>query len=121
MIDSPRWEGTVSLQVTARSDNNLRIAITGSLLVHALLFLILAWMFAGEAARRLWQQATVKPKEKEVTLLFPEQIIPEPPPLLPPPPPKKEIYIRTAQNERSETAPKNAPFKIGRASWRDRV
>jgi hypothetical protein len=95
--------------VTAHSDNNLRIAITGSLAVHALLFLLLAWMFAGETARRLWQQAQAQPKEKEVTLLFPEQIVPEPP-SLPPPPPKKEIYIRTAQNERAETAPKNAPF-----------
>lgn len=98
--------------MTAHRDNNLRIAITGSLVVHGLLFLVLAWMFAGEAARRLWQQATAVPKEKEVTLLFPEQIITEPPPLLPPPPPpkKSEIYIRTAQNEKAEAAPKNAPF-----------
>lgn len=97
--------------VTARSDNNLRIAITGSLVVHALLFLLLAWVFAGEAASRLWRQATEPPKEKEVVLLFPEQIMPEPPPVVPvPPPPKKEIYIRTAQNERAETAPKNAAF-----------
>jgi len=97
--------------VTAHRDNNLRIAITGSLVLHAVLFLILAWMFAGDAARRLWQQATAVPKEKEVVLLFPDQIIPEPPLLPPPPPPKKsEIYIRTAQNERAETAPKNAAF-----------
>lgn len=98
-------------RVTARPDNNLRIAITGSLVVHALLFLLLAWMFAGEAASRLWRQATA-PREKEVVLLFPEQIMPEPPPVVPPPPPapKKEIYIRTAQNERAENAPKNAAF-----------
>ncbi|MFN0075147.1 MAG: hypothetical protein ACKVY0_01600 [Prosthecobacter sp.] len=95
--------------MTAHRDNNLRIAITGSLVLHALLFLILAWMFAGEAARRLWQQATAVPKEQEVVLLFPEQIVPEPPPL-PPPSKKSEIYIRTAQNERADTAPKNAPF-----------
>ena len=37
--------------MTASPDKNLRIAITGSLVVHALLFLLLAWMFAGEAAR----------------------------------------------------------------------
>ncbi len=102
----------MSRTVTAHRDNNLRIAITGSLVLHALLFLILAWTFAGEAARRLWQQATAVPKEQEVTLLFPEQIIPEPSPLLPPPPPpkKSEIYIRTAQNEKAEAAPKNAAF-----------
>ncbi len=98
--------------VTHPADKNLRIAITGTLVLHALFFLILAWMFAGEAARKLWQQAIKPPKEKEVVLLFPEQLIPEPPPLLPPPPPvpKKEIYIRTAQNERAENAPKNAAF-----------
>ncbi len=96
----------------AHSDKNLRIAITGTLVVHALLFLGLAWMFAGEAARRLWQQASAAPREKEVTLLFPEQIMPEPEMRLPspPPPPKKEIYIRTAQNEHADAAPKNAAF-----------
>ena len=54
----------MSRTVTAHRDNNLRIAITGSLVLHALLFLILAWTFAGEAARRLWQQATAVPKEE---------------------------------------------------------
>lgn len=101
--------------MTTPSDKNLRIAITGSLLVHGLLFLALAWMFAGEAARKLWQQATAQPKEKEVTLLYPEQIIPEPEmkppePPAPPPPPKREVYIRTSQNEAAAAAPKNAPF-----------
>jgi hypothetical protein len=98
--------------VTASPDKNLRIAITGSLVVHALLFLLLAWMFAGDAARKLWQQAVTPPKEKEVMLLFPEQLIPEPVmlPPAPPPPPKKEVYIRTSQNETAASAPKNAPF-----------
>lgn len=94
------------------ADKNLRIAITGSLVLHALLFLILAWMFAGDAARKLWQQATATPKEKEIEFVLPEQIITEPEmkPPAPPPPPKKEIYIRTSQNETAESAPKNAPF-----------
>lgn len=102
--------------MTVHPDKNLRIAITGSLVVHALLFMVLAWMFAGDAARRLWHQATTPPREKEVMMLYPEQLIPEPPmlvpppPPLPPPPPKSEVYIRTTQNERSNTAPKNAPF-----------
>lgn len=99
-------------QVTAAPDKNLRIAITGSLVLHALLFMILAWMFAEEAARKLWQQSMEAPKEKEVTLLFPEQIMPEPEmkPPEPPPPPKKEVYIRTSQNVAESAAPKNAPF-----------
>lgn len=98
--------------MTATPDKNLRIAITGSLVLHGLLFLILAWLFAGEAARKLWQQSQVQPKEKEVTFLFPEQIMPEPevPPPAPPPPPKKEVYIRTSQNAPEAEAPKNAAF-----------
>ncbi|MDB6005092.1 MAG: hypothetical protein JWR15_2079, partial [Prosthecobacter sp.] len=97
--------------MTARShsDNNLRIAITGTVVVHALLFLLLAWMFASDAARKLWLQAQKPPKEKEVTLLFPDQIMPPPAPV-PPPPPKSEVYIRTAQNQASDTAPKNPAF-----------
>jgi hypothetical protein len=97
--------------VTAHSDsnNNLRIAITGTVVVHALLFVLLAWMFATDAARKLWEQANKPPKEKEITLLFPEQIMPPLKPV-PPPPPKPQAYIRTAQNVSSETAPKNPAF-----------
>ncbi len=96
--------------MTARSDsdNNLRIAITGTVVVHALLFVLLAWMFATDAARKLWEQANKPPKEKEVTLLFPEQIMPELKPV--PPKPKPQVFIRTAQNESSEDAPKNPAF-----------
>lgn len=100
--------------MTNANDKNLRIAITGSLVVHGLLFLVLAWMFAADAAQRLWQQATVPPKEKVVTLLFPEQFMVEPkvepPPPQPPPPPKREVYMRTSQNETAAAAPKDAPF-----------
>lgn len=97
--------------VTARptSDNNLRIAITGTVVVHALLLLLLAWLFATNAARKLWDQAQKLPEEKEVMLLFPDQIIPPPAPV-PPPPPKREVYIRTSQNQASDTAPKNPAF-----------
>jgi outer membrane biosynthesis protein TonB len=96
--------------VTARSDNNLRIAITGTLVVHALLLLLLAWLFAGDAARKLWAEANKPPPEKEITLLFPDQIIPLLKPLPPPPPPKPEVYIRTSQNQAADTAPKNPAF-----------
>jgi len=97
--------------VTATPDKNLRIAITGSLVVHALLFLLLAWMFAGGAARKLWQQTITQPKEKEVTILYPEQIMLEPEKIPPEPPPaKKEVYIRTSQNTAEASAPKNADF-----------
>ena len=91
------------------SSSNLRIAITGTLVVHALLFLLLAWIFAREVAMKLLQEANQPPKEKEVMLLFPDQILPP----LPPPPPKPkepEMYIRTSQNAGLDTAPKNAAF-----------
>ena len=97
--------------MTARPDtanNNLRIAITGTLVVHALLFLLLAWMFAKDAALRLWNEAHKPPPEPEVTLLFPEQFMPPPPPV--PVPQKPEVYMRTSQNQASDTAPKNAAF-----------
>lgn len=104
---------TAALQNNDNSSNNLRIAITGTVVVHALLFLLLAWIFAKEAALKLWQEAHQPPKEKEVMLIFPDQLIP--PPLEPPPPPppqvkKPQVYIRTAQNESAPSAPKNAPF-----------
>ncbi|OYW74281.1 MAG: hypothetical protein B7Z37_18395 [Verrucomicrobia bacterium 12-59-8] len=93
-----------------RRSSNLRIAITGTVVVHALLLLLLAWMFASEAAHRLWLEAHQPPKEKEKeeeVLLFPDQFLTPPPPK---PKPERQVYIRTAQNESSDTAPKNPAF-----------
>ncbi len=111
---------------TSTHDKNLRIAITGSLVLHALLFLLLAWMFAGDAAHRLWRQAAAPPRQKEVMLLFPEQIMPkedeqakkepepEPEPKkkeIPPPPPlPPDQYLRTTQNQTATEAPKKPAF-----------
>lgn len=114
-------------------DKNLRIAIIGSLVVHALLFVLLAWMFAGEAAHRLWKQTSAPPRDKEVMMLFPSQILPpkeeeaakkpEPTPepkkeeepekkveIPPPPPLPPEQYIRTTQNQTATEAPKKPAF-----------
>ena len=92
-----------------RRSSNLRIAITGTLVVHAILLLLLAWMFASDAARKMWLEAHKPPKEKEKeeeVLLFPDQFLTPPPPQ----PPKPEVYIRTSQNQASDTAPKNPAF-----------
>ena len=93
-----------------RRSSNLRIAITGTVVVHAILLVLLAWVFASEAAHRLWQQAHMPPKEdkakEEEVLLFPEQFLPP----LPPKEKKPEVYIRTSQNQASDTAPKNPAF-----------
>ena len=92
--------------------SNLRIAITGTVVVHALLLVLLAFVFASEAAHRLWLEAHQPPKEEkkeEEVLLFPEQFLTTPPT---PPKPKQErqVYIRTAQNEGSDTAPNKPAF-----------
>lgn len=98
--------------MTSSRDRELPIAIAGSLLVHVLLFLLLAGLFANPTK---WEfeaaKVAAKPKEKKVTLIFPEQLIPPPPlPKPPVPPPKKEIYMRTTQNEASSEKPKDAAF-----------
>ncbi len=98
--------------MTPPRDRELPIAIAGSVLVHVLLFFLLAVMFAN---RKEWDfkaaGVAAKPKEKEVTLIFPDQLIPPPPlPKPPVPPPKKEIYMRTTQNEAAGEKPKNAAF-----------
>jgi outer membrane biosynthesis protein TonB len=98
--------------LTAPRDKELPIAIAGSLLVHVLLFLLLAALFANPTK---WDfkaaEVTAKAPEKQVTLIFPDQLIPPPPVPKPPvPPPKKEIYMRTTQNEAAGEKPKNAAF-----------
>lgn len=91
--------------------SNLRIAITGTVVVHALLLLLLAWVMASDAARRLWREAHQPPKvekKEEEVLLFPDQFLPPPPPAKP----KQErlAYMRTTQNQAADSAPKNAAF-----------
>ncbi|MCF7788385.1 MAG: hypothetical protein K9N47_19855 [Prosthecobacter sp.] len=91
-----------------RRSSNLRIAITGTVVVHVILLVLLAWVFASEAAHRLWLEANQPPKEnvkEEEVLLFPDQFLTPPPPK-----PKPQVYIRTSQNEGSDTAPKNPAF-----------
>jgi len=118
---------------SSTQDKNLRIAITGSLVVHALLFMLLAWMFAGDAAERLWKQTAAPPKEKSVTMIFPQQLMaaederkarekekekePEKPKeepkkkeIPPPPPLKPDQYLRTTQNQTAKEAPKKPAF-----------
>ncbi|MDI1313261.1 hypothetical protein [Prosthecobacter sp.] len=95
--------------IDQRRSSNLRIAITGTVVVHAILLVLLTLMFANEAAHKLWLEANQPPKveeKEEEVLLFPDQFLPPPPP----PKPKPQIYIRTSQNEGSDTAPKNPAF-----------
>jgi len=101
--------------LTLTDNRTLQIGIAGSVAVHVVLFFILAWMWgAGAAARWLESQRRVEP-EKQVTLLFPDQVIevqpaaPAPPPP-PPPKPTPKPYIRTTQNKAAANAPVKADF-----------
>ena len=88
------------------------IAIAGSLLAHLLLFFLLAALFANSTKWEFKSTEVVatQPKQKEVTLIFPEQLIPLPLPKPAVPLPKQEIYMRTTQNEASSEKPQTPAF-----------
>jgi hypothetical protein len=97
--------------VTLTENRTVQIGIAGSVAVHVALFFILAWMWGLDAAAR-WMSEQAKEAEKQVTLLYPEQVIEMLKPILPPPPPKPEStpYIRTTQNQTASAAPAKANF-----------
>jgi hypothetical protein len=96
---------------SARAKNrDVEIAIGVSVVAHVLLLMWVVWELAVVMSERMSRAEEVKPEE-ELTLLYPEQILPEPP--APPPvvpKPEEKSYIRTTQNARSEEAPKQADF-----------
>lgn len=100
--------------MTLTENKTLQIGIVGSVAVHVVLFLILAWVWGADAASR-WLAARQQEAEKQVTLLFPDQVIEmkQPEIVSPPPPPPKPIqkpYIRTTQNVAAGNAPSKADF-----------
>lgn len=89
---------------------NVQIGIATSVVLHALLLFLFAWMLGVEqTARDLWKQARQAAQEPKVTLLFPEQIVPLPTPKLKPKLEQKQ-YIRTSQNEAEEAKPVKSDF-----------
>ena len=98
--------------VTLAQDRNIQTGLAGSFVIHALALLLLLWGFSTEAGKHLLPPPVVKEEPvQEVTMIFPEQLIPAP--LLPKEPPPK-AYIRTTQNEGVAAAPKNAVFQSDR-------
>ncbi len=99
--------------MTLTENRTVQIGITVSVAVHVALFLVFAWIWSIDLASR-WLSEQAKAAEKQVTLLYPEQVIemlaPVPPP--PPKPPKSEStpYIRTTQNQTASAAPAKANF-----------
>ncbi len=97
--------------MTLTHDRHLQTGIAGSVAIHALLLLLIVWGVSSQAGRNFAGEEKVAVEEiPEVTLIFPDQIIPEPPPLTPLP----EFFIKTTQNEAVAAAPKNAKFQSDR-------
>lgn len=87
---------------------NVQIGIATSVVLHAALLFIFAWMLGIEqTARELWKQARKAAEEPTVTMLFPEQVMPTP--KLKPNLETKQ-YIRTTQNESTEAKPVKSGF-----------
>lgn len=98
--------------MTLTENRTVQIGIAGSLAVHVVLFVLLAWLWGVQAAAR-WMKRAAVVEEKQVTLLFAEQIIAVPAPAPAPPPPPKaspKPYIRTTQNQAAAAAPAKADF-----------
>jgi hypothetical protein len=91
----------------------VEIAIGTSVVVHVLLILVLLWQWGSGLAERWMEANRAAAVPKEVTLLYPEQIIEiEVPALLetPKPKPEPQQYIRTTQNTADDEAPMKADF-----------
>ena len=94
--------------MTTTDSQNVRFAVTTSVVVHALLLLGLAWIMGLETAARLSVARQAKAREvPSVALLFPEQVIPTPAlrPKL-----NTRQYIRTAENEPATGKPVKSDF-----------
>jgi|JI6StandDraft_1071083.scaffolds.fasta_scaffold00701_10 hypothetical protein len=97
--------------LTITQDRYFQTGLAGSFVIHALVLLFLTWFINSEAGRRLLEPpAAPEPVEEqpEVTMIFPDQIIPVPMQ------PKPKAYIRTTQNEASTVKPTNTPFESDR-------
>lgn len=98
--------------MTIAQDKNTQAGLVGSFVIHAIAFMILLWGFSLHSGLPLPEPSAVIEEEpvQEVTMIFPEQIIPVP---APPKPPEK-AYIRTTQNVADTVAPKQAAFQSDR-------
>jgi hypothetical protein len=99
--------------LTLARDRYFQTGLAGSFVIHALALLLFVGLFHTEAGRSLLGVAELIPQakpepEKEVTMIFPDQIIAVPAPPMP------KAYIRTTQNEASAVKPANAAFESDR-------
>jgi hypothetical protein len=98
--------------VTLVQDRNTQAGLVGSFVIHAIALLLLLWGVSTQTDLRLLEPPAAVKEEpvQEVTMIFPEQIIPLPPPVKPP----EKAYIRTTQNMPESQAPKQALFQSDR-------
>lgn len=88
--------------------NNVQLGIATSVVVHAVLLFLFAWILGlDQAARELWKATTMAAEEPKVTMLFPDQVMPAIPKAKPKIVPQ---FIRTSQNEAAETKPVKSDF-----------
>lgn len=91
----------------------MEIAIGTSVVIHVLLILMLVWLWGAGLAERWAESTRSAAAPKEVTLLYPDQILEIEVAALPEPPkPKAEPqqYIRTTQNSADDEAPMKGDF-----------
>ncbi len=99
--------------MTLTHDRHLQTGIAGSVAIHAVLLLLIAWGVSSQAGRNFAEQKkAAAEKIPEVALIFPDQIIVEPPPVILTNEPK--LFIKTDKNVAVATAPKNAKYQSDR-------
>jgi outer membrane biosynthesis protein TonB len=97
------------LTTTDEDKNNVQMGIATSVVVHAVLLFLFAWLLdLDHTAREVWKKLRATAEEPQVTLLFPEQVMQLPTPALKP----KTIpqFIRTSQNEPVDEKPVKSDF-----------
>jgi hypothetical protein len=91
--------------VTLAENKNIQIGLAGSLAAHVMLFFALAWLWGSNARRMIASRD--EPAERQVTLLFPSQILREPEPPAPEPPPApKALPVAAPQIAAAPSAPR---------------
>lgn len=106
--------GKVRTALTETEDSkNVQIGIATSVIIHAVLLFVFAWFLGlDQAARELWRQAHAVVEEPQVTLLFPDQVLPSPKLK----PKLEKQYIRTTQNEAEPNKPASPDFISDRST-----
>lgn len=98
-----------ALTSTNDDKNHMQMGIATSVVVHAALLFIFAWLLdLDHAAREIWKKMRAASEEPQVTLLYPDQVMTIPVPQLKPK--STPQFIRTSQNEPVDEKPVKSDF-----------